>query len=183
MDHVFDRLGRLSRVLEDIFAVIAIALLVTVTLAVCTEVVMRYAFNSPIYFVVELSEYALLYITFFGTAWALRENGHVRIEIFLAGLRRRWRHRLGVVNAALGIVVSVVLVVFGASRTLDALERGLFRATLVEFPLWIVLLCIPIGGLLLLGRFTQRLVAHWRRDPAVDVDVALLRGAAGRELQ
>lgn len=180
---LFDRLGRLLHFFENTFAYLAIALLVAVTLAVCTEVVMRYAFNSPIYFVVELSEYALLYITFFGTAWALRENGHVRIEIFLSALTARWRHRLGMASSVFGIVVSLVLLIFGAGRTLDAFERGLYRATLVEFPLWIVLLCIPIGGLLLLGRFSHRLVAHWRADPSVDVDVALLRGAAGRELE
>ncbi len=179
----FDRLGRFLHILEDIFAFLAIAILVTVTLGVCTEVVMRYAFNSPIYFVVELSEYALLYITFFGTAWVLRENGHVRIEIFLAALTARWRHRLGLLSASFGIFVGLVLLIFGASRTLDAFERGLFRATLVEFPLWIVLLCIPIGGLLLFGRFTQRFIAHWREDPSVDVDVELLQGAARRELE
>ena len=178
----FARLGRFFHILEDVFAALAITILVVVTLAVCSEVVMRYAFNSPIFFVVEMSEYALLYITFFGTAWALRENAHVRIEIFLATLSTRWRHRLGLVSASFGIIVSLVLLVFGASRTWDAFERGLFRATLVEFPLWIVLLCIPIGGLLLLGRFVQRFAAHLRQDPAVDVDVELLTGDAGRDL-
>ena len=38
-----ERPGRRSRVLEDGFALIAIALLATVAQAVCTEVVMRYA--------------------------------------------------------------------------------------------------------------------------------------------
>ena len=178
----FVRLGRLFHLLENIFAALAIMILVSVTLAVCTEVVMRYFFNSPIFFVVEMSEYALLYITFFGTAWALRENGHVRIEIFLAALSLRWRHRLGLTSSSFGMIVSLVLLIFGISRTWDAFERGLYRATLVEFPLWIVLICIPIGALLLFGRFAQRFIAHWHQDSSVDVDVELLTGAAGREL-
>ncbi|MDA0262032.1 MAG: TRAP transporter small permease, partial [Proteobacteria bacterium] len=152
----FQRLAHLLKNLEDIFAWIAIAILVAITVAVCLEVLMRYVFNSPIYFVVELSEYGLLYITFLGAGWALRENGHVRVEIFLAALNKTWRHRMGILSSSFGIIVSFVLLYFGTSRTLDAYARGLFKATIVEFPTWIVLIVIPLGSFVLLGRFTQR---------------------------
>ena len=169
----FQRLGRLLKNLEDIFAWIAIAILVAITTAVCLEVLMRYAFNSPIYFVVELSEYGLLYITFLGAGWVLRENGHVRIEIFLFALDKTWRHRMGILSSSFGVIVSFVLLFYGTSRTVDAYSRGLFRATIVEFPSWIVLIVIPLGSLVLLGRFTQRFVGHWQQTEE-DEDLVML---------
>ena len=160
------RLGQLLYTLEDTFAWGAIALLIAITTAVCLEVVMRYAFNSPIFFVVEMSEYALLWITFLGTAWTLRNNGHVRVEIVLNFLSSKWRHRVGLVSSLFGIIVSLVLVIFGTSRTWDAYDRGLFHATITEFPTWIVMIFIPLGSIPLLFRFVQRFVGHWHQSEA-----------------
>jgi C4-dicarboxylate transporter DctQ subunit len=158
------RLGQLLYTLEDTFAWGAIALLVAITTGVCLEVVMRYAFNSPIFFVVEMSEYALLWITFLGTGWTLRNNGHVRIEILLNFLSKKWRHRLGLISNLFGVIVSLVLLIFGISRTWDAYDRSLFHATITEFPTWIVMIFIPLGSIPLLFRFVQRFIGHWRQS-------------------
>ena len=74
----------LSRVLgriEDVMAAAAALLLALVMLSVCLEVFMRYALNSPLVWVVELAEYALLYICFLGASWALRNGVHIRLQI------------------------------------------------------------------------------------------------------
>ncbi|MEQ8695869.1 MAG: TRAP transporter small permease subunit, partial [Bauldia litoralis] len=90
------KLLRILDRIEDAMSVGAVLLLVAITVAVCVEVFMRYVLNDPLVWVVEMSEYALLYICFLGAAWALREGNHVRVDIFLSAFSTRWRQRFGV---------------------------------------------------------------------------------------
>ena len=66
----------------NISAIFAGVLIILIMLCVCVDVIMRYFFNSPLFWVVELGEYAMLYITFTGAAWLLKTDGHVTIDIF-----------------------------------------------------------------------------------------------------
>ena len=47
-------------------------------LLVFHEVVVRYVFESPTIFSVEISEYLLVFISFASAAWVLKEDRHVR---------------------------------------------------------------------------------------------------------
>ncbi len=156
----FQRLGRWLDVVDDRMAMLAIAVLVAVTLCVCLEVVMRYGFNAPQIWVIELSEYALLYITFLGAAWVLHQGGHVRVDIFYNMASPQLRRVFGTISASLGLAIAALLCGFGANATWTAYARGMFKATLLEFPTWIVLLAIPVGSLMLAIRFLRQLIGH-----------------------
>lgn len=152
----------LTRV-ENVLAALGIAVLIFIIGAVCTEIVLRTFFARPQVWVIEFSEYGLLYVTFLGTAWLMRQDGHVRVDLLTNALDRDWKRRLALASEAIGCTVSVVLTVFGVIVTLDAHRRGLFKPTVLEFPTWIVLLVIPVGAALLALRFVQRFIALWRR--------------------
>jgi len=156
----FDRW--LTRV-ENLLAALGIAVLLLIVGAVCLEIVLRTFFARPQVWVIEFTEYGLLYVTFLGTAWLLRQDGHVRVDLLTNVLDREWRRRLALVSAAIGFAVSIVLTVFGVIVTLDTLRRGVYKPTILEFPTWIVLLVIPLGASLLTARFLQRFVALWQR--------------------
>ena len=57
-----------------ILVAIACVILSLVMLSVCLEVFLRYFLNRPQVWVIELSEYALLYITFLSAAWVLKSD-------------------------------------------------------------------------------------------------------------
>lgn len=154
---------RLLRVLdriEDAMAAMAIMLLVGITVAVCLEVFMRYVVNQPLVWVVELSEYALLYICFLGTAWALRNDAHVKVDIVLIVLPPRVRLVLGVISSLLGLCIAAILFIWGTLATWEKFQSGAYNPTVVEFPSWIVLLCIPLGSLFLGIRFLRNLIEY-----------------------
>ncbi len=153
----------LSRV-ENVLAALGIFVLILIIGAVCAEIVLRTFFARPQVWVIEFSEYGLLYVTFFGTAWLMRQDGHVRVDLLTNALSADWKRRLALASEAIGCAVSVVLTVFGVIVTLDAQRRGLFKPTILEFPTWIVLLVIPLGSMLLALRFLQRFVALWQRS-------------------
>lgn len=145
--------------LEDLLAAIAIAGLLFVIGVVFLEIVLRTFFAMPQVWVIEFSEYALLWITFLGASWLLRTEGHVAVDLLTNALPADWKRRLAIVSACVGLAVALVLVVFGVSTTIEQMRLGTYKPTIMEFPTWRVLLIIPIGSALLALRFLHRVVA------------------------
>lgn len=153
MKSVLERLDRLLLRFEALLAALAVGLLIVITLSVIAEVTLRYGFNRPLTWVVEMTEHALLYLAFLGASWTLRHDGHVGVDLFVGALPRRGRLSARVLSALIGAAVAGVMLVFGALVTVDAYERGLFKPTLLEVPTWMVILSIPLGSAALFLRF------------------------------
>jgi C4-dicarboxylate transporter DctQ subunit len=147
--------------MENFLAAIGLGGLVFIIVAVCLEILLRTFFNKPQIWVIEFTEYALLYITFLGTAWLQHRDGHVAVDLVTNALGDRWRRRFALLSAALGFLVSVVLTVFGTTATWGAMAQGLYKPTVIEFPTWIVLAIIPVGSLVLALRFAHRVLMLW----------------------
>lgn len=139
--------------IEDLFAALAIAILLACTAAVCVDVLLRYAFNRPLVWVTEVTEYALVYITFLGIAWAVPRKGHVVVDVFVNPLPPRAKALAQVFNNLVALSIAVMLTVWGTLTTLDAYARGLFKPTTLAVPTWIVLAIIPVGCAVLSLRF------------------------------
>lgn len=152
----------LSRV-EGLFAALAVVGLLFITFSVCLEIVLRTFFNWPLQWVIELTEYTLLYITFLGSSWLLRRNGHVSVDVLVLAVNTAWRRRLGLVSAALGLAIAVLLTYFGVTITVEHMYRGTYKPTVLEFPTWLVLMAIPIGSAALTLRFLYRWLVLWTR--------------------
>jgi TRAP-type C4-dicarboxylate transport system permease small subunit len=145
---------------ENLMAGVAMVVLSLIIFSVCLEIIMRYFLNRPLIWVVELTEYGLLYVTFLGAAWLLRKGGHVQVDIVVNFMSKRWRRRCAVFSAALGLLVSIVLTVFGAIVTYDHLVRGIYKPTVLEFPTGAVLAAVPLGSLFLSARFLTKMLDH-----------------------
>jgi TRAP-type C4-dicarboxylate transport system permease small subunit len=147
------RFRRITEKGENILAGAAMVVLSLIIFSVCLEIVMRYFLNRPLFWVVELTEYGLLYVSFLGAAWLLRQGGHVQVDIMIDLINDRWRKRCTVFSSAMGLAVSLVLTVFGAIVTYDHLVRGIYKPTVLEFPTGVVLLVVPLGSFFLSARF------------------------------
>ena len=152
----FAKIGRVLDRLTDVSAFAAGLLLSFILLSVCLDVIMRYCLNRPLQWVIELTEYALLYITFLGTAWLLRTEGHITVDVVLNRLSPRRQAILRVFSSAVGIVICVCLVWFGFEVAWDHFQRGVYDPTILEFPKALVIVIIPIGSLILLLQFVRR---------------------------
>ena len=148
---------------ENALAALGAAIFAFITLAICAEVLLRYGFNRPITWVVEISEYALLWITFLGASWVLRQGGHVRVDILLHFLSPAALRICGLLSSASGVLISLVLIVFGSNVTWMVMARGSFKPTGIDVPTWLVVIVIPIGGLLLFFRFLLMFREYYRR--------------------
>jgi TRAP-type C4-dicarboxylate transport system permease small subunit len=131
-------------------------LLVFIMLSVCLEVILRSFFNRPQIWVTEVTECLLLYITFLGTAWLLREEGHVKVDIILDRLKPKTVTFFGIISSLIGLFVSLILSIYGLSVTWSYFQRGIYTPTAMEIPVFAILLIIPIGSAMLFIQFMRR---------------------------
>jgi len=131
-------------------------LLVFIMLSVCLDVIMRYFLNRPQVWVTEVIECLLLYITFLGSAWLLREEGHIKVDVVVTRVGRRTSALFGIIGSIIGLFVSFTLTVYGFRLTWDYFLRGIYTPTALEIPVSAIIIIIPVGSFLLLIEFVRR---------------------------
>lgn len=140
----------------DLLAWLAAFLLVFAMLSVTADVVSRKFFERPIIWVFDITQYILLYVTFLGTAWLLKRDGHIVIDIAIAPLGPRARAFLGIVSSIVGVAVCAIIVWYGTQVTLDHFQRAVRDTALLQLPKAPLLAIIPFGSLLLMVQFMRR---------------------------
>jgi C4-dicarboxylate transporter, DctQ subunit len=140
------------------------------TLLISADVVMRYFFNHPLENVDEITEHALLYLTFLSAAWVLKKGGHVQIDIIYNQLGPRLRAFLDLLNPLLGAAVCLALTWFSVDATWLAFKRGTVFATTWSLPRWPILMVIPVGSFLLFIQFLQEVYANVEKRKSCEDD-------------
>lgn len=131
-------------------------LFIGVMLIVCLEIFMRYFINRPLTWVVEVAEFTLLYISFLGIAWLLREESHVKIEMLLIVLSSKGQAFLNFITSIIGAATCLTLVVYGTQATWIAYQIGRTTRTAMMVKQWPLLIIMPIGFFLLFLQFLRR---------------------------
>jgi TRAP-type C4-dicarboxylate transport system permease small subunit len=154
-------LRRVSRALDALIvacAVLAVAILVALVASVAFEVLMRYFFNQPTRWVVEFSEYALLWVAFLAGPWVLREEGHVKVELVVEKLPPRARRIVHVLTSLAGMATCALFFWVSTAFIVELYQSGevLFRS--VQVKKWAVMSVMAPGLLLLTLQFTRRTV-------------------------
>ena len=150
------KLGRAVDFAIDKMARLGDVILMFLMLSVCADVILRYFFNRPQAWIVEISEYLLLYITFLGAAWVLKNEGHVIVDILIARASPTTRATFGIISSVIGTFVCLVVFWFGAVETLDIFKRGVANPSVLEFPKGPLVAVIPFGSFFFMIQFIRR---------------------------
>jgi TRAP-type C4-dicarboxylate transport system permease small subunit len=153
-----DLLSRINRVLASIGAV----LIVIIMLAISYSVLVRFLWGQPVPWIIEISSYLLLYITFLGTAWLLEQDGHVEVDLLTGNLSPRLRALMKAATSLGGAAVSFILAWKGAAVTADYFQRDVTVIGILNTPQCLLLGIIPVGGALLFLQFFLRIVRFGR---------------------
>jgi C4-dicarboxylate transporter DctQ subunit len=116
-------------------------------------VILTYGFQSSDIFSVEISEYLLVFISFASIAYVLKENRHVRVEVFIEKLSPRPRLVIDIFTAFLALVFCLIVAWKSAVVAIFNFEKGFRSASLVSFPMWIPYIVISGGCFLLLLQY------------------------------
>lgn len=143
-------LGHVVRVLAGAgMAVSAISLLLSLCL-IGWAVVMRYVFNAAPVWVDEVVGFLLVAIVMLAAARTLRRGEHIGVDLLVERLSlraRRWSQVWGAL--AVGVVASVLIINGWGTASLARL-LGLVTEGNLEWPTWMLMLLMPVGGALLL---------------------------------
>ena len=143
---------RITNSLAALGGVLIITAMVTITFGV----VMRYLLHRPPVWVVETTEYILVWFTFLAAAWILRKEGHVKVEIVVSRLSPRAQALLGIITSIIGAVLCSILVVYGSQVVWDHFQRNILMDSMLQPPKAPLLAIIPIGSFFLLIQFLRR---------------------------
>lgn len=138
------------------------ALMLFALVAVCVDVIMRYFFNRPVAWVLQFSEYILLYIPFLAAAYVLRDDSHIKIDIVLNRLSKRTQDTINIITSTVGCGVLLVLAYYGTLITLDYHQRQVPTLKYLKIPEYLVIGVIPIGCFFFAVQFLRKAAGHWR---------------------
>lgn len=142
---MFDFIEKISKTINRGFLFVASINMGALVVIICLDLTLRYFFNSPLLWATEVTEISLLYITFLGTAWVLREDGHVVIDVFIAKATGKKKNILRMISYTIVGIVSAILIYYGFIATYDHYKRKVFNPTIMETPISLIIMVIPVG--------------------------------------
>lgn len=120
-----------------------------------------YASRLDLTWAQELCIFLFIWMAKFGAAYGVRTGIHIGVDLLVMHASPEWRKRLVVLALLLGALFTSIIAVLGARWVMFMRETGQVTPDL-EWPRWIVYLCIPLGSGLMAYRFLQVLVRYLR---------------------
>ena len=117
--------------------------------------------------VYEIMEYTLLWICFLGTAWVLKIDRHVVLDVVVAKLKPRPKALLNIIVYSLGVICCLALAWYGLKFTWWAYQTGYTLPTFLQPPMFPIVFIIPVGGFLLTIEFlrkTRSYIIEWKES-------------------
>ena len=162
MDKSLDRVRRFFSWLNLGCAILGASLLFFIATIICFEVLVRALGGASRLWVIEVSEYSLLFITFLGAPYLLEKNMHVVLDLVYDSFSRGPRILLQAFNSGVGLLVCAVLTVVGVQVVLDQFATGTREVTVMRPLSWWITASLPIGTALMSVQFLDKLVRSIR---------------------
>jgi TRAP-type mannitol/chloroaromatic compound transport system permease small subunit len=128
--------------ISDYVGYLAAALIFAMGATLMFDAFTRNVINMPVHWAVELTQFTLAAYYFMGGAFTLKNNAHVRMDLFYSSLSERGRARIDLATSVCLIFYLVVTLIGGISSLQYAIETNERR-----FSIWNPSV-IPIKALL-----------------------------------
>ena len=112
---------------------------------VTNDVVMRYVFNRPTTWGLEISEYLLLYITLLSLSYTLLVDRHVRVDLVVKRFSERNQEWLRLFSFFVCFLFGLILTWRTGETTLMVYREGWTSNSQLMLPLFPVYIIMPLG--------------------------------------
>ena len=150
-----DRKGIFDRIIGG-FAYLGGVLLSCAIIIKFCDIILRYFFNKPLTWDIEITEYILFALAFFGAAWLLKEGGHVRIDVLDNFLSEKGKTYLHLLHSAVGALVSMILCLMSFVAAAYSYRDGLTVVKIYTIGKYYFLFIISLGFFMLLAEFLRQ---------------------------
>ena len=126
------------------------------------EVVARYFFIKPTIWAAELSQLCLIWGCLLAMAHVLATRRHITVNAVTNLLPRMWQRFCVVLALVFIIVFSVIVTIWGWDIFHESFVRGRTTGSLMNMPVWISELSVPVGFALLAAQAVVELIGMRR---------------------
>jgi TRAP-type mannitol/chloroaromatic compound transport system permease small subunit len=144
MPRLIHRYVRLTDRMSDYVGYLAAALIFVMGATLMFDAFTRNVINMPVHWAVELTQFTLAAYYFMGGAFTLKNNSHVRMDLFYSSLSERGKAKVDLFTSVCLIFYLVVTLIGGISSLQYAIETNEKR-----FSIWNPSV-IPIKAVLVL---------------------------------
>jgi TRAP-type C4-dicarboxylate transport system permease small subunit len=161
-----------TRAVNRAFAFIGRMLVTIIVLVIVREVVLRYGFNAPSTWALDVARFLLLFTFFVALAPALESGHHVHVDLFDPLVPPVWRHWQYISGWVLVVFFGAVMFWYVLDVTIDVFETDELSFSVIPIKLKHLYWIGPVGTLQFLLTGCVRLVRSWTEPPAATVDTA-----------
>ena len=148
----------ICKLFEKVCSSLVIVLMATIVLVVSLGVFFRFVLNNSLSWTEEIAKYLLVWLSFIGSAVALRKGAHIGITILSDTFKGKLK---GIAETLVSFTILTASYYFTFYGWRFALNAKIQTASTVDLSLFWVMLCVPVSGVLMalfiLGPFTQGL--------------------------
>lgn len=150
--YITDSYIKVNKIVESVEKFLAVIIISAIVLIIFAGTLARYLFESPFYWAEPVATYLMVWLGFIGFQIATSKLRHIEIEFLKAKVQEKTKFKM---NIATSIIASIFLFIFfylSYQYVLASKEMGdMVKA--FEFPMWILLLILPISFFLSAIRF------------------------------
>ncbi len=160
-------------------------LMAAATLIIFVAVVHRYSSGIPVIqdftlkinmgWAQELCIFMFIWMAKFGAAYGVRTGIHVGIDVLVNAVNEGLRRKLIIFGLFAGALFTGLVAYFGATFVLRLMDTDQVSADL-EWPMWFVYSCIPLGSALMCFRFLQSMYLYIKTGHLARVDHSHVEG-------
>ena len=182
----------LLRILDRLEEIIIASLMAAATILIFISVVHRFGTGVPflypyligihISWAQELCIYMFIWMAKFGAAYGVRTGIHVGVDVLVKRLRPARQKRVILFGLMCGVLFTAVIGTMGAKFVYGLMGTDQTTPDL-EWPSWVVYLCIPLGSYLMCFRFLQVAVHYWRTGEVPHHDAGHVEGLDGQKIE
>lgn len=136
----------------------------------------RYIFDKPIMGAYEITErYLMIILVFLSMSYVQKVDGHIRLDILFEKFSQKLQDVLNIFFFLLAALLMAFIGYEGAMSTYNAIANNLQLSGLINFPLWLSYIWIPLGSFLITIRLLisiVRLAANLNKTKDVDKEVS-----------
>ena len=156
------KLGTVSRIIEKPLLAASNVLMGLIIILIFTEVVSRYIFGQSHGFMEEFSKWSQIWITYLMLAVVEKGRRHITVDVLFRRLPTRYQTILLVTIDIITLFFAIALVWSGVEFCQIVKALDYTTALEISVPMWIVRLCVPIGGIFLAFFSFEHLISDIR---------------------
>jgi TRAP-type C4-dicarboxylate transport system permease small subunit len=138
-----------SRFLEAGLHGVAGLCMVALMIAVFVEVVSRYIFHASFDFIQDISTWLMIWLTYLVAGVLIKYRQHIDINVGQDKLNKKIYLPMLVLADIACLAFGVLLAIASIQHIGLVKEAGILSVTTLKVPMWIIKICVPLGGVII----------------------------------